>query len=58
MFVFRNGIAGSAICVFNMSSIEDAFRGPFKHQENTGSAWESQHSKHQLHTHCETPSSR
>ncbi|XP_046396298.1 semaphorin-5B [Ischnura elegans] len=40
----RNSIAGSAICAFNMSSIEEAFRGPFKHQASPGSAWEPSHS--------------
>ncbi|XP_014203695.1 semaphorin-5B [Copidosoma floridanum] len=35
-----NAIAGSAICAFNMSAILAAFDGPFKHQENSGAAWE------------------
>ncbi|XP_011497414.1 PREDICTED: semaphorin-5B [Ceratosolen solmsi marchali] len=35
-----NAIAGSAICAFNMSAIAAAFDGPFKHQENSGAAWE------------------
>ncbi|XP_058797788.1 semaphorin-5A [Phymastichus coffea] len=35
-----NAIAGSAICAFNMSAIAAAFEGPFKHQENSGAAWE------------------
>ncbi|XP_033342636.2 semaphorin 5c [Megalopta genalis] len=34
-----NGIAGSAICAFNMSAITASFEGPFKHQENSGDAW-------------------
>ncbi|PVD36119.1 hypothetical protein C0Q70_03092 [Pomacea canaliculata] len=27
-----NSIAGSAVCVYNMTSFEEAFNGPFKHQ--------------------------
>ncbi|KAF7287498.1 hypothetical protein GWI33_001459 [Rhynchophorus ferrugineus] len=34
-----NAIGGSAICVFQMSDIEDAFRGPFKHQESINANW-------------------
>ena len=30
----ENSIAGSAICSFNLSSIESTFSGPFKTQEN------------------------
>ncbi|XP_071451288.1 semaphorin 5c-like [Hetaerina americana] len=49
----RNSIAGSAICAFNVSSIEEAFRGRFKHQADPGSAWEPSHSPH-IRTHtCE-----
>ncbi|XP_073996502.1 semaphorin 5c isoform X4 [Rhodnius prolixus] len=35
-----NSIPGSAICSFNMSAIETAFSGPFKHQASASSAWE------------------
>ncbi|XP_020295155.1 semaphorin-5A isoform X2 [Pseudomyrmex gracilis] len=35
-----NGIAGSAICAFNMSAIAASFDGPFKHREHAGAAWE------------------
>lgn len=56
MYVFSNSIAGSAICVFNMSAIEDTFRGSFKHQENPGSAWESRPARHHTHTHCRSQS--
>ncbi|KAJ8681905.1 hypothetical protein QAD02_017697 [Eretmocerus hayati] len=38
-----NAIAGSAICAFNMTAIASAFDGPFKHQENSGAAWEKRH---------------
>ncbi|CAB0012983.1 unnamed protein product [Nesidiocoris tenuis] len=45
----ENSIAGSAICAFNMSAINAAFAGPFKHQATSTSTWEkkivnSQHS--------------
>lgn len=36
----RNSIHGSAICSFNLSSINAAFAGPFKHQDSMMSAWE------------------
>ncbi|XP_032134999.1 semaphorin-5A isoform X1 [Sapajus apella] len=34
-----NSIAASAVCVFNLSAIAQAFAGPFKYQENSRSAW-------------------
>ncbi|KAG8516150.1 Semaphorin-5A [Galemys pyrenaicus] len=34
-----NSIAASAVCVFNLSAISQAFNGPFKYQENSRSAW-------------------
>ncbi|GAB0183312.1 semaphorin-5A [Grus japonensis] len=34
-----NSIAASAVCVFNLSAITQAFNGPFKYQENSRSAW-------------------
>ncbi|XP_066996940.2 semaphorin 5c [Anabrus simplex] len=45
-----NSIPGSAICMFNMSAINAAFAGPFKHQDKPGSAWERHHApnKHLL----------
>lgn len=36
---FRNSIAASAVCAFNLSAIAQVFRGPFKFQENSRSAW-------------------
>lgn len=36
----RNSIHGSAICAFNISGINAAFSGPFKHQETASSIWE------------------
>ncbi|XP_066596034.1 semaphorin 5c isoform X2 [Prorops nasuta] len=47
-----NSIAGSAICAFNMSAITDSFNGPFKHQENSGAAWERRPVPHQNRQHC------
>ncbi|KAK4826986.1 LOW QUALITY PROTEIN: hypothetical protein QYF61_013086 [Mycteria americana] len=35
----KNSIAASAVCVFNLSAITQAFNGPFKYQENSRSAW-------------------
>ncbi|XP_040833327.1 semaphorin-5A [Ochotona curzoniae] len=34
-----NSIPASAVCVFNLSAISQAFNGPFKYQENSRSAW-------------------
>lgn len=49
---YRNSIPGSAICSFNLSAIQSAFNGPFKHQATVGSAWERQTSTHARHTQC------
>lgn len=35
-----NSIAGSAICVYNMTAFNTSFEGPFKYQEGPRSAWE------------------
>ena len=34
-----NSIPGSAICVFSMRSVMDAFEGAFKEQKNLNSNW-------------------
>ncbi|XP_076394986.1 semaphorin 5c isoform X2 [Megachile rotundata] len=47
-----NGIAGSAICAFNMSAITASFNGPFKHQENLGAAWERRPVPHHDRQRC------
>ncbi|KAJ9581072.1 hypothetical protein L9F63_023751, partial [Diploptera punctata] len=52
-----NSIPGSAICAFNMSAINAAFAGPFKHQESSGSAWERHVSQQKRHFECQTTSS-
>ena len=41
-----------------MAAIEEAFQGPFKHQDSPGSAWESRQVDHQFHTHCGVGESR
>ncbi|KAL0269384.1 UNVERIFIED_CONTAM: hypothetical protein PYX00_007138 [Menopon gallinae] len=51
-----NSIPGSAICSFNISAIEDAFSGPFKHQSNPGAAWEKDYSQNRNHFECELAS--
>ena len=35
-----NGIKGSAVCVYDVESLENAFKGPFKHQKSKDSIWE------------------
>nr|CAD7441943.1 unnamed protein product [Timema bartmani] len=50
----RNSIPGSAICAFNMSAIESAFSGPFKHQSSSGSAWEPHHPPHKRNFECQS----
>lgn len=54
--MYRNSIPGSAICSFNMSAIEEAFSGPFKHQSHPGAAWERDHSQNRNHFECEAAS--
>ncbi|KAJ3611227.1 hypothetical protein NHX12_021243 [Muraenolepis orangiensis] len=34
-----NSMAASAVCAFNLSAVTQVFRGPFKFQENSRSAW-------------------
>ncbi|XP_024887509.1 semaphorin-5A [Temnothorax curvispinosus] len=52
-----NGIAGSAICAFNMSAVAASFNGPFKYQENAGAAWERRPVAHHNRQRCGPPSS-
>ncbi|KAF2353568.1 Thrombospondin type-1 (TSP1) repeat [Trinorchestia longiramus] len=37
----QNGIPGSAVCAFNLTSVNRTFEGPFKYQSNTNSLWSS-----------------
>ncbi|XP_046996594.1 semaphorin-5A [Schistocerca americana] len=48
-----NSIPGSAICAFNMTAVEAAFLGPFKHQDKPGSAWERHHNQHKQLLECQ-----
>lgn len=47
-----NSIAGSAICAFNLTSINNAFNGPFKHQDHPGSSWSKKRNAYQSHYEC------
>lgn len=51
-YYHSNGIAGSAICAFNMSAIAASFNGPFKYQENAGAAWERRPVPQYNRQHC------
>ncbi|XP_055305519.1 semaphorin-5A isoform X2 [Sitodiplosis mosellana] len=47
-----NSIHGSAICAFNLSSINSAFNGAFKHQETASSTWERKELEHRNQFEC------
>ena len=54
----ENSIAGSAICSFNLTTIENTFRGPFKTRQNQGSTWGADNSvnpKQRAGFECEKP---
>lgn len=53
MSLNRNAIQGSAICAFNLSAINAAFSGPFKHQENIQSLWLRRESESRNAFECE-----
>lgn len=36
----ENSIAGSAVCVYNMTAFTNVFNGAYKYQENSRSSWE------------------
>ncbi|XP_058117992.1 semaphorin-5B [Anopheles ziemanni] len=48
----ENSIHGSAICAYNMSAIQAAFDGAFKHQESKGAAWRAQEVSSRDHYEC------
>jgi chondroitin sulfate proteoglycan 4 len=48
----QNSIHGSAICAFNMTSIQNAFAGPFKHQDSPDSIWRRQEMPYRDHFEC------
>lgn len=45
-FINRNSIYGSAVCAFNLSSINKVFNGPLKYQSSPKAAWEKQTVSH------------
>ncbi|XP_032687927.1 semaphorin-5B isoform X2 [Odontomachus brunneus] len=47
-----NGIAGSAICAFNMSAIAASFNGPYKYQEKVSDAWKRKQVAHHNRQRC------
>ncbi|KAJ8986267.1 hypothetical protein NQ317_009977 [Molorchus minor] len=47
-----NSIAGSAVCAFNLTAINDAFNGPFKYQHDMGSAWSKHDIPYRDHFEC------
>ncbi|XP_049530217.1 semaphorin-5A isoform X1 [Anopheles darlingi] len=53
----ENSIHGSAICAYNMSAIQAAFEGAFKHQDASGSAWKAQEVTNRDHYECRGTSS-
>jgi len=34
-----NSMMGSAVCVYNLTAINDALSGPFKYQQTSHDAW-------------------
>ena len=54
----ENSIAGSAICSFNISSIDETFTGPFKRQEGPESTWKSVHGIDHSHFECQKSANR
>lgn len=52
-----NSILGSAICAFNISSIQSAFAGPFKYQENVQQAWHRVDLPNRAYQECQTSDS-
>lgn len=48
----ENSIMGSAVCVFNMSSVNASFHGPFKYQPSPSSTWRPETSANH-HFQCE-----
>lgn len=49
--VYSNSIAGSAVCIYNMSDIHLAFEGPYKVQDSPMSTWEPQTPSRQAREH-------
>lgn len=51
----NNGMKGSAVCVYDVNSLEKAFNGPFKHQKSKDSIWEPYNQPLESYK-CEPPS--
>ncbi|KAG1650348.1 Semaphorin-5B [Nymphon striatum] len=49
-----NSIYGTAVCAFNLSSVNEAFNGPFKYQDSPTGSWQRRSSPHN-HFQCNTP---
>lgn len=47
-----NSIAGSAVCAFNLTAVDDAFNGPFKYQNDMNSAWTRHDIPNRDHLNC------
>lgn len=53
----QNSIYGSAICAFNMTSVNKGFNGAFKYQKSVNAAWERSTGVTHKHFQCESPDS-
>lgn len=53
----KNDIAGSAVCNFNLSAVENAFRGPFKTRDGPDFNWKSVNDDHE-HFECRSNGER
>ncbi|XP_057667555.1 semaphorin-5A [Diorhabda carinulata] len=49
-----NSIEGSAICAFNLTTINEVFDGPFKYQQDINSAWNKHTNVYKDHFNCIT----
>ena len=49
----ENSIAGSAICSFNISDVDDTFQGPFKKREGQDAIWKTAQDVDHSHFQCE-----
>lgn len=48
-----NSIAGSAVCAFNLTAVDEAFNGPFKYQPEMDRAWTSRENEgYKKHLSC------
>ncbi|KAI8036673.1 hypothetical protein M5D96_010474 [Drosophila gunungcola] len=47
-----SSIYGSAVCAYNLSSINEAFDGPFKHQEHADAPWQTVNTRQRSQFQC------